>query len=102
MKFENHEKCDILKKCVKIPFSQNFKCLVFFEFCKPGLLPTALKFDTNFHSKLFLSKKHSLAFLIKKLWIETQLFSKTAKFLPIKQHIFRQKFSSVILALDQK
>ena len=54
MKLKNHQKCDILKKCVKIHFNQNFKCLVCFEVGKPGLLPTALIFDTKFHSKQFL------------------------------------------------
>ena len=66
MTFKNHEKCDILKNSKKIPFSKKFKCLMCFEVGKPGLLPTALKFDIKFHSKPFYIKKHIFAFLTKK------------------------------------
>ena len=57
----------------------------------------------NFNKNLFFFvKKHIFAFLTKKPWIERQLFWKTAKLLPIKLHIYGQKFISVLLKLDQK
>ena len=57
MNFKNLEKCDIVKIAQKIRFSQKFKSLVFVEGGKPGLLPTALKFDIKFHSKPFFILK---------------------------------------------
>ena len=65
MNFKNLKKFDILKNALKIFFSQNFKCLVFFEIAWISLLPTELKFDIKLQS-IFFSKKHIFAFLTKK------------------------------------
>ena len=56
--FQKSQKCDILKKCVKINFSLNFKCLVFSLVDLTNLLPTELKSDINFNQNHFSSKKH--------------------------------------------
>ena len=65
------------------------------------MLPTEIKFDIKLHSNHFSSKKHTFAFWTKKTWIERQLFWKTAKLLPIKPHISKQKKSNVISALSE-
>ena len=57
MNFKNLEKCDILKKCVKIYPNQTFKFLVFFEVGKTSLLPPALKFDKHFTLNHLFFKK---------------------------------------------
>ena len=102
MNFKNLEKC--FKKCVKIYFSQNFKCLVVFEVGYTILLPTAFKFDIKLHSKPFFLKKayFCINFLtIKKLWIEDIFSEKGLNFCPFKVHILR-KNHFMSLALDQK
>ena len=64
MNFKNLEKCDNPKKCVKIYFSQIFKCLVFlFKLARPVYYK--LKFDIKLHSNHFSSKKHIFAFFKK-------------------------------------
>ena len=52
--------------------------------------------------KTIFFKKAYFCIFNQKTWIERQLFWKTAEYLPIKMHIFRQKFVSMLLALGQK
>ena len=75
---------------------------MFFDVDKTSLLPIELNFDINFNQNHFSSKKHIFAFSTKQTWIERQLFLKNVKLLRIKLNIYRQKFISILLALDQK
>ena len=82
MNFKNLEKSDILKIAKKILFSQNFKSLVFFEVGKPGLLPTALKYDIKFHSKPFYLKSIFLHFYPKNCGLKENFSERPLKFCP--------------------
>ena len=81
---------------------QNFKCLVFFKSDRPvcNHLNVSLM-KTNLKTIFFFKKIDFCIFNSKKLK-EKKTVQNTAKRLPIKMHIYRQKIISILLAFGQK
>ena len=91
MIFKNLEKCDISKMCKTFIQSKISSIWCFFKSARPVCNRLHFK-SINYTQNPFSSKRSIFAFLTQKLQSERQLFRNTAEGLPIKMHIFRQKF----------